>query len=225
MTVAALPTPLDSLPLTLAAGEAGGGVFWLAVVLLVLTAACLGAAAMTVLRNRGAATGSPPTSTLSPTSPPAPPAPPSPIPRPDPEVAAQIAELRSLVLHARQTVERLEGMLEEAGQARVIASAPVHREPLPDPVVETAHADLPSADGTGADDDANDLFGLSPSPTRAEHVEPKPSPLPNNSGGEAPDLSHIIYQLADDGLSPVQIAQQLSQHTGKVELILALRNI
>jgi hypothetical protein len=29
--------------------------------------------------------------------------------------------------------------------------------------------------------------------------------------------------LADEGLHPVDIARQLQQHTGKVELILALR--
>lgn len=32
-----------------------------------------------------------------------------------------------------------------------------------------------------------------------------------------------IYQLADQGLSPMQIAQQLEQHPGEVELILNLR--
>lgn len=45
------------------------------------------------------------------------------------------------------------------------------------------------------------------------------------------DLSHVptdpladsVYQLADDGLGPEQIARQLDEHVGKVELILALR--
>ena len=32
-----------------------------------------------------------------------------------------------------------------------------------------------------------------------------------------------IYRLADEGLPPVEIARRLSQHTGKVELIIALR--
>jgi len=32
-----------------------------------------------------------------------------------------------------------------------------------------------------------------------------------------------VYQLADGGVLPVQIAQRLGQHTGKIELILALR--
>ena len=36
-------------------------------------------------------------------------------------------------------------------------------------------------------------------------------------------LNQQVYSLADDGLPPVEIARQLQQHTGKVELILALR--
>jgi hypothetical protein len=36
-------------------------------------------------------------------------------------------------------------------------------------------------------------------------------------------MNQQVYALADDGLPPVEIARQLQQHTGKVELILALR--
>ena len=36
-------------------------------------------------------------------------------------------------------------------------------------------------------------------------------------------VTEQVYQLADKGLDPVEIAKQLGQHTGKVELILALR--
>jgi hypothetical protein len=36
-------------------------------------------------------------------------------------------------------------------------------------------------------------------------------------------LNQQVYDLADSGLPPVEIARQLHQHTGKVELILALR--
>ena len=37
-------------------------------------------------------------------------------------------------------------------------------------------------------------------------------------------VSRDVYRLADEGLAPIQIAQQLSEGVGKVELILALRN-
>jgi hypothetical protein len=36
-------------------------------------------------------------------------------------------------------------------------------------------------------------------------------------------INQRIYDLSDEGLAPVEIARQLSQQTGKVELILALR--
>jgi hypothetical protein len=36
-------------------------------------------------------------------------------------------------------------------------------------------------------------------------------------------LNQQIYELADEGLAPVEIARQLEQQTGKVELVLALR--
>jgi hypothetical protein len=37
-------------------------------------------------------------------------------------------------------------------------------------------------------------------------------------------LTRSVYQLADHGCSPVEIARELNEQTGKVELILALRN-
>lgn len=36
-------------------------------------------------------------------------------------------------------------------------------------------------------------------------------------------LNQQVYELSDEGLPPVEIARQLNQQTGKVELILALR--
>lgn len=41
---------------------------------------------------------------------------------------------------------------------------------------------------------------------------------------EAEVLAQQIFRLADAGLTPGEIAQRLGQHTGKVELIIALRN-
>lgn len=40
---------------------------------------------------------------------------------------------------------------------------------------------------------------------------------------DADPMAGEIYRLADQGLPPVEIARRLGQHTGKVELILALR--
>jgi hypothetical protein len=79
---------------------------------------------------------------------------------------------------------------------------------------------------------------LSPQPaaTRPEIVvRPKPTPVsaavqaaaaPTPQSTYAPGADPLtlqIYRLADVGLSAAEIARQLGQHTGKVELILALR--
>lgn len=60
------------------------------------------------------------------------------------------------------------------------------------------------------------------SPTRDE-PDPPPDDEPRQAMAGDP-LAQRIFDLADEGLSPVQIAQRLDQHTGKVELILALRS-
>jgi hypothetical protein len=38
-------------------------------------------------------------------------------------------------------------------------------------------------------------------------------------------LARQVYQLADTGLAPADIAQKIGEHVGKVELILALRSV
>lgn len=57
-------------------------------------------------------------------------------------------------------------------------------------------------------------------------AEQAPAPMNGQSAaaaaGDDPMLRKV-YALADEGLPPVEIARRLGQHTGKVELILALR--
>lgn len=53
-------------------------------------------------------------------------------------------------------------------------------------------------------------------------IEPAPSASIGRAGNDDP-ITREIYRLSDSGLPPVEIARQLSQHAGKVELILALR--
>ncbi len=63
-----------------------------------------------------------------------------------------------------------------------------------------------------------------------EPEAPGGEPAPGKTIGQgpvpaAPDtLTSGVYELADAGRSPVEIAQQLDEQVGKVELILALRN-
>lgn len=55
--------------------------------------------------------------------------------------------------------------------------------------------------------------------------EPKPrrAPAVTSADDVRDPLNRQVYALADEGLTPVAIAQRLDQPTGKVELILALR--
>ncbi len=61
---------------------------------------------------------------------------------------------------------------------------------------------------------------------------PIPGPDPQRSRSDPADLdgaadpiTREVYRLADEGCSAMEIARRLEQHTGKVELILALRNV
>ena len=69
---------------------------------------------------------------------------------------------------------------------------------------------------------------LSPSPTQsaeAQLVQPLPDDLnpPHRPPDQADPLTRDVYALADQGIGAHDIAEQLSEHVGKVELILALR--
>lgn len=48
--------------------------------------------------------------------------------------------------------------------------------------------------------------------------KPLPTPAPANDG-----FTLRVYELADRGMKPVEIAGELQEHTGKIELMLALR--
>lgn len=61
---------------------------------------------------------------------------------------------------------------------------------------------------------------------------PAPLPAPRSTPSPPPDslsplndpLTRLVYALADEGLTARDIALRLGEHTGKVELILGLRN-
>lgn len=72
-------------------------------------------------------------------------------------------------------------------------------------------------------------------PTRVESMAPGPASDPGPASSAAPaevetpaaaeptPVSKKVYQLADAGCDAAQIARELGEHIGKVELILALR--
>ena len=59
-------------------------------------------------------------------------------------------------------------------------------------------------------------------------VEPQPAqaepPAPDEPHDEQAQFRRSVYELADQGLEPLQIAQKLDEHIGKIELMLALRS-
>jgi hypothetical protein len=58
---------------------------------------------------------------------------------------------------------------------------------------------------------------------QARPQHPVSQSQPPDDDEPADPLAISIYELADQGLSPEQIARKLGEHAGKVELILALR--
>jgi hypothetical protein len=59
-------------------------------------------------------------------------------------------------------------------------------------------------------------------PGPASGAAAKPAPVVRPIIG-ADELSQRVYALADTGMAPGDVARELGEHTGKVELILALR--
>ncbi len=61
--------------------------------------------------------------------------------------------------------------------------------------------------------------------TLVERLEASPAPRDEPPGpDDAPNPEHVrVYELADGGKSPVEIARELERDVGEVELILALR--
>lgn len=63
-----------------------------------------------------------------------------------------------------------------------------------------------------------------PAPAEATHTDPDASPALHQPANQADPLTREVYALADQGIGPSDIAEQLGEHVGKVELILALRS-
>lgn len=85
--------------------------------------------------------------------------------------------------------------------------------------------DLLEGGATPSGEDRDPVVAALPRETNGEETAPE-RPRGARDAGEPPlrdPLAIEICRLADEGLSPVEIAQQLDEHVGKVDLILALR--
>lgn len=131
------------------------------------------------------------------------------------ERAAQVAEIvRDLAARLETRAARLEALLDQADEriehleARLAASTTARQLPGAD------HA--PAPNGTHP-----------PAPTNGEadgwqDPDAEPAGRPSDPSPADP-LHQDVYELADNGHSPLDIARRLEQQVGTIELILALR--
>lgn len=105
-------------------------------------------------------------------------------------------------------VERLEAQLAEAHE-RIGALEGLLTEPVTAPSAIPSSVRLPRGLASHPDTES-----ARPTPARSA---PVPAPISDDPA------ANRIYELADAGKSPVEIAATLAEHTGKVELLLNLR--
>lgn len=121
------------------------------------------------------------------------------------EAQAEAAALaRDLTAELDARADRLE---------RLIAEADVRLEQLAQASMHASTRVNSAASGGAAAKHATPTTPARPSFAASTHA----------SEERLEDTTRAILSLADEGLTPVQIAQRLGQHVGKVELILALR--
>lgn len=119
---------------------------------------------------------------------------------------------RTLEVLLRQADERIR-QLEEALDERVGASISPTRTALSD-LGRRSHGDAAAA---------GLMEGADPDSVSRPHVEVLPPASRANCTTDP--LTASIYELADRGRSPLEIARHLDEQVGKVELILALRGV
>lgn len=219
MPIDSLPMPM--LPALIAATQPGtaapaGLPLWASALMVILGA---GLFAMVALHLKNSRRGTPtPGATNASTPRPASSTPAAPHPTgPTPQLARELDELgKRLADELDSRADRLEKLLADADDrlARLerLTAASVHIAPESAAALTEVKRFAPSSPGDYAHTPPTDPAAPNSAPRSAAAVMAEIDPL----AGE-------IYKLADSGLLPVQIAQKLSQHTGKVELLLALR--
>lgn len=116
-------------------------------------------------------------------------------------VSAQLVDTaRRLGAQLDNKAQRLELLLQEADERIAQLS-------------EAKDASLSAAEDSLAGPEGA-LGGPDPGPLEPAHDPPRP----------LDPLTQGVYELADTGRSPLEIAQQMDEQVGKVELILALRD-
>lgn len=121
------------------------------------------------------------------------------------QLDAKAVRLEKLIDDADDRLQQLAAMQASSTPRRTTPGV----EPSADSVSSPAHAELPRR-------------------PRSSFTSPEKPVVPASKAAAAqlPDdpLARSVYERADQGLSSQQIARELQEHVGKVELILALRN-
>lgn len=134
-----------------------------------------------------------------------------------PQHAAE--ELRLLIAEARELSDRLADRFDgrAAEMASLLKEADLRIARL-EQALRAEHSHSPvHTDNPAANEHAFAAAGPRGAPRAASIMES----VAAGHGGDP--MASEIYRLSDEGLPPVEIATRLGQHTGKVELILALR--
>jgi hypothetical protein len=121
------------------------------------------------------------------------------------EMRRMMVELEELTRHFGSQLDaksiRLEKLIREADQ-RIAQLSQLHKAP----------------------EDAVEGRSDQPPQARAMNGQPTAGYHENRSDSGDDPLASSIYEMADQGDTPIEIARRLGEHIGKVELILALRN-
>ncbi len=114
----------------------------------------------------------------------------------------------------RQGTDRMEAVMSEMQELTRLCAAQVeNRVARLEMLLREADARIAQLEAlTGAEAPAAPEFRVAPRVS---------APSAPKIGSD--ELSQRVYELADSGLTPASVARELGEHTGKVELILALR--
>lgn len=119
---------------------------------------------------------------------------------------AQAQRLETLIAQSAAAEQRLTQLLRAQAQAQSQVQPQIHPRPAPWPAAPA----------------------MSPAAMAAPATEPKPAPRPVQARlAEAPADPALsdIYDLADQGIPPAEIARRTGTPKGEVELILSLRRL
>ena len=122
---------------------------------------------------------------------------------------ARVAEMQQILAEADQRIAELRSLIDESRRLAEPASEVSSRRPQSERPADQTHAPV-----------------VPPSPETLEAARsPKGPPSVQAASPPSPavDPRGRIYAFADEGLTPVQIAQRTGRPVGEVELILNLR--